>query len=47
MKTTNAPFGNFAQDAMTLTEMNFLRGGGNPDKLSDDLVVPPEGLKYS
>ena len=47
MKTTNVHFGNFAQDAMTLTEMNFLRGGGNPDRLTDDLVVPPGGLKIS
>ncbi len=47
MKTTNVHFGNFAQDAMTLTEMNFLRGGGNPDRDAQDLIIPPEGLRYS
>jgi hypothetical protein len=47
MKTTTVDFVNFAQDAMTLTEMNFLRGGGNPDKQAEDLIVPPKGLRYS
>ena len=41
MKTTILNFGNFAQDAMTMTEMNFLRGGGNPDEQPKDLLVPP------
>jgi hypothetical protein len=44
MKTSNVHFGNFAQDAITLTEMNFLRGGGNPDNLGDDVIVPPGEL---
>ncbi len=42
MKTTTVDLGNFAQDAMTLAEMNFLRGGGNPDHLGDDLVTSPD-----
>ena len=42
MKTTTVNFGNFAQDAMTLTEMNFLRGGGNPDNIGDDLITSPD-----
>ena len=37
MKTTNVDFGTFAQDAMSITEMNFLRGGGDPG----DLLIPP------
>ena len=41
MKTTTVNFGNFAQEAMTLSEMNFLRGGGHPDEESKDLVIPP------
>ncbi len=45
MKTTTVNFGNFAQDAMTLTEMNFLRGGDggpvNPDDEPKDLLIPP------
>lgn len=40
MKTTSVHFGNFAQDAMTLAEMNFLRGGLCPDN-PGDLVIPP------
>lgn len=41
MKTTTVSFGNFAQDAMTLSEMNFLRGGGNPELYPDDIIIPP------
>ncbi len=42
MKTTTVDFGNFAQDAMTMTEMNFLRGGGFPEgEEPEDLLVPP------
>ena len=40
MKTTTIDFGNFAQDAMTSTEMNFLRGGGFTDR-PRDLMIPP------
>ena len=42
MKTT-IDFGIFAQDAITFTEMNFLRGGSDPDKGGNDLIVPPTG----
>jgi len=42
MKTTTVDLGNFAQDAMTLAGMNFLRGGGNPDDLSRDLITSPD-----
>lgn len=41
MKTTTVNFGNFAQDAMTITEMNFIKGGGSPDERPRDLLVPP------
>ncbi len=41
MKTTNVQFGNFAKDAMTLSEMNFLRGGICPET-PGDLTIPPE-----
>ena len=47
MKTTTVNFGNFAQDAISLSEMNFLRGGGNPDEIAKDLIVPPGGEKSS
>lgn len=42
MKKRTVDFGNFAKEAMTLTEMNFLRGGGDPDLRNDDLIVPPD-----
>ena len=41
MKTTTVHFGNFAQDAMTLTQMNFLMGGGSPDIDPVDLITKP------
>ena len=44
MKTTKVDFVKFAQDAMTLTEMNFLRGGGNPDHIGEDLLIPPSRI---
>ena len=41
MKTTTVNFGNFAQDAMTSTEMNFLRGGRTLADKPRDLLIPP------
>ena len=43
MKTTTVNFGNFVQDAMTIAEMNYLKGGGVPNDIPKDLLVPPRG----
>ena len=43
MKTRTVNFGNFTNEALTVNEMYFLRGGGNPDGDPDDLIIPPGG----
>ncbi|MCF8225363.1 MAG: hypothetical protein K9J30_05750 [Bacteroidales bacterium] len=41
MKTLQFTIDNFATDAMTMVEMNFLKGGGSDQPT--DLLVPPGG----
>jgi len=40
MKTLKSTIENFATEAMTQEQMNFLKGGGEPI----DLIIPPKSL---
>jgi|GEM_PF-2497873 len=42
MKTLKSTIENFATEAMTQEQMNFLRGGGADEPI--DMVIPPRNL---